>query len=129
MLQSREGIVLCDPTKKQHYKFGGYCFRPVSIFQYLDSTVSKELDIKEKIRKQIAAGIMAHYALNKILQSRLVGQSTKFRLYKNLIRPVVPYGAETWTLSRAAYRFKTEFNIYSELFYSKTHLYLYNKTN
>jgi hypothetical protein len=30
---------------------------------------------------------------------RFISQSIKVRLYKTLIRPIVTYGAETWTLT------------------------------
>ena len=36
------------------------------------------------------------------LESRLLSRSTKIILYKTLIRPVVSYGAEVWTLTEKA---------------------------
>ena len=59
------------------------------------STVSAAFDEKEEIRTRIATRNRAHFALHKILKSRIVSQSMKFRLYKTLIRPVMAYGGET----------------------------------
>jgi hypothetical protein len=39
-------------------------------------------------------------ALGTILKRRSISQSIKIRLYKTNIRPVVTYGAETWTVTR-----------------------------
>jgi len=34
-----------------------------------------------------------------VLKRRSISQSIKIRLYKTIIRPVVTYGAETWTVT------------------------------
>ena len=66
---------------QQHYMFGDYCFEVVSLISH-GSTVSENLDKKEEMRRRIAAGNGTYFALNKILKSRLVTQSMKFRFYK-----------------------------------------------
>ena len=47
----------------------------------------------------VAVGNKCYYALGPILKRRSISQSIKIRLYKTIIRPAVPYGAETWTLT------------------------------
>ena len=43
--------------------------------------------------------IYSYFAAVSLFRSRLLSRSTKIILYKTLIRPVVSYGAEAWTLT------------------------------
>jgi len=36
--------------------------------------------------------------IDAIMKSRALNRSSKFKIYKSLIRPVVTYGCEAWTL-------------------------------
>jgi hypothetical protein len=42
----------------------------------------------------------SYFGLQKHLKSKLLSRSTKTQLYKTLIRPVIIYGSECWTLSQ-----------------------------
>jgi hypothetical protein len=44
------------------------------------------------------AGNRAYFAFMKLLRSKLMCKDTKMKLYKALIRLVVTYGAQAWTL-------------------------------
>jgi tRNA nucleotidyltransferase (CCA-adding enzyme) len=57
--------------------------------------------VTEEINKSIIAGSRAYFANTKHLQSTLLSKQSKVKLYKTLVRPVVTYGAETWTMSAA----------------------------
>ena len=46
------------------------------------------------------AGNRTYFAAISLFRSRLLSRATKIILYKTLIRPVVSYGAETWTLTK-----------------------------
>ena len=44
------------------------------------------------------AGNRTYFAAISLFRNRLLSRATKIRLYKTLIRPVVTYGVETWTM-------------------------------
>jgi hypothetical protein len=56
-------------------------------------------DIDTEIKSKLTARNKCYYALGPILNRRSISQSIKICLYKAIIRPVVIYGAETWTLA------------------------------
>jgi hypothetical protein len=49
-------------------------------------------------KKRIMVGNQAYFACIKLFRSTLMSKDTKMKLYKALIRPVVSYGAQAWTL-------------------------------
>ena len=83
----------------QHINIEEFTFQGVNSFKYLGTIVNNTNTIKEEISKRLLVGNRAYFANIKLFTSRLLSRATKFRLYKTLIRPVVCYGAETWTLS------------------------------
>ncbi|XP_058811170.1 uncharacterized protein LOC131676058 [Topomyia yanbarensis] len=70
----------------------------VEEFVYLGSLVTADNDTSREIRRRIVAGNRAYFGLRKTLRSNRVRRRTKLTIYKTLIRPVVLYGHETWTM-------------------------------
>ncbi|XP_066906239.1 uncharacterized protein [Halyomorpha halys] len=77
-------------------EIGPYNFEVVRSFTYLGSIINENQDEKEEVKSRIAAGNRAYFSIVRLIKSRLVSRTTKFTLYKTLIRPVVTYGGETW---------------------------------
>jgi hypothetical protein len=70
----------------------------VKSFKYFGSTVNTDNTIEGEIKKIIAVGNKAFFANIKIFQSKLVSTMAKLKLYFSVIRPIVTYASETWTL-------------------------------
>ena len=73
----------------------------VEEFVYLGGTVTKEGGGMEDIKKRLSKAQGAFYNLKKIWNTRSIGWNTKFKLFKNLVRPVLLYGCEAWKLTAA----------------------------
>jgi hypothetical protein len=67
--------------------------------RYLGTTVTKDNLIEEEIKERNANGNRAFFANKMIFQSKLISKKFKIKLYKVLIRPVVVYRSECWTLT------------------------------
>ncbi|KAG8232804.1 hypothetical protein J437_LFUL007958 [Ladona fulva] len=89
MLQSRKHRV----GNGQNITIGDYNLT------YLDSNVSSDNDETKEIRKRIDATNHAFYSLLPVFKSKNVYRETKTKLYKTLIRTVLSYGSETWTMT------------------------------
>jgi len=64
---------------------------------YLGTLISNDNSIDKEIQRRILASYRTYFAAVSLFMSRLISRGTKIQLYKTLIRPVVSYGAETWT--------------------------------
>jgi len=65
---------------------------------FLGTLLTQNNEIQEEIKARIHAGNRCYFGMNKLFKSRMLSMSLKVQLYRTLIRPVVMYGWETWTL-------------------------------
>jgi len=70
----------------------------VKQYNYLGSIINYTNSIKEEVKERIALGIKAYYANLKFFKIRLVTKSSKLKLYRTVIRPIVTRASETWVL-------------------------------
>jgi len=61
----------------------------------------KEGRISECVKDRTQTGNRAYAANHHMLKSKIIKRSVKMQVYKMLIRPVVMYGSETWTLTKS----------------------------
>ena len=54
----------------------------------------------ETIQDRIQAGNKAHYANQMMMKNRCINRGAKMQIYKTLIRTVVTYGCEFWTMKK-----------------------------
>ena len=80
---------------------GQYTFEKVKSFLYLGATLNHNGTVTEEISKRIITANKAYYANIKLLKSSVLSRTTKLKIYRTLIRPVITYAAETWTLSHS----------------------------
>lgn len=70
----------------------------VDEFVYLGSLVTADNNTSRSIQTRIHAGNRAYFGVRKTPTSDRVRRCTKLAIYKTLIRPVVLFGNETWTM-------------------------------
>ena len=73
----------------------------VSDFIFLDCKVTAVGDCSHEIKRRSFLGRKAMTDLDSILKSRDITLSTKVRLVKAMVFPVVMYRCENWTIKRA----------------------------
>ena len=76
-------------------------YKSVGQFKYLGGIIMENNDVKEEIKARLAAGNKCYYIYQKkTFKSSLVTIKLKLLAYKTIIKPVVMYGSETWSLTK-----------------------------
>ena len=70
-------------------------------FIFLGSKITADGDCSHEIKRCLLLGRRAKTNLDSILKSRDITWSTKVRLVKARVFPVVMYGCESWTVKKA----------------------------
>ena len=73
----------------------------VSDFIFWGSKISADGDCSHEIKRHLFLGRKFMTKLDRILKSRVITLSTKVRLVKAMVFPVVMYGCESWTEKKA----------------------------
>jgi len=79
---------------------GQYEFKKVKEFKYLGTIVTQKNECQIEIQQRIKMGNKCFYALGKLLSSKILSKEVKTQLYLTVIRPIVMYGSQCWTLRR-----------------------------
>ena len=75
-----------------------------SDFMFLGSKITADGDCSHEIKRCLLLGRKVMTNLGSILKSRGITLSTKVRLVKAMVFPVVMYGRESWTVKKAEHR-------------------------
>ena len=68
---------------------------------FLDSKITADGDCSHEIKRRLLLGRKVMSNLDSIFKSRDISLSTKVRLVKAMVFPVVMYGCESWTVKKA----------------------------
>ena len=73
----------------------------VADFIFLGSKITADGDYSHEIKRYLLLGRKVMTNQDSILESRDITLSTKVRLVKDMVFPVVMYGCESWTIKKA----------------------------
>ena len=76
----------------------------VADFIFLGSKITADGDCSHEIKRHLLLGRKVMTNLDSILKGRDITLSTKVRLVKVMIFPVVTYGCESWTIKKAEHQ-------------------------
>ena len=76
----------------------------VSDFIFLGSKITIDDDCSHEIKRYLLLGRKVMTNLDSILKNRDITLSTKVRLVKGIVFPVVMYGCESWTIKKAEHQ-------------------------
>ena len=82
-------------------KIDGETMERVRDFIFLSSKITADGDCGHEIKRHLLLGRKAMTNLDSIFKSRDITLSTKVRLVKPMVCPVVMYGCESWTIKKA----------------------------
>ena len=82
------------------FQLGGEQIEEVNDFVYLGSTINKENDCMQEVKRRICIARTTVQKLEKIWKSRAVGKDLKLRILRSSAFSVASYGCESWTYSK-----------------------------
>ena len=80
------------------WEIDGETVETVADFIFLGSKITTDGDWSHEIKRRVLLGKKVMTNLDSILKSRDIILSTKVRLVKAMVFPVVMYGCESWTI-------------------------------
>ena len=83
------------------WEIDGETVETVADFIFWDSKITADGDYSHEIKRHLLLGWKVMTNLDSILKSRDTTLTTKVRLVKAMVFPVVMYGCESWTVKKA----------------------------
>ena len=97
-IQKTKIMASCPITS---WQIDGETMETVRDFIFLGSKITADGDLSHEIKRCFLLGKKATTSLDSVLKSRDITWSTKLRLVKPMVFPVVMYGCESWTVKKA----------------------------
>ena len=85
------------------WEIDGETVETVSDFMLGGSKINADGDCSHEIKRHLLLGRKVMTNLDSILKSRVIILSTKVRLVKAMVFPLVMYGCQSWTIKKAEY--------------------------
>ena len=82
------------------WQIDGEIMETVADFIFRGSKITADGDCSHEIKRRLLLGRKVNTNLDSILESRDITLSTKVRLVKAMVFPVVMYGCESWTIKK-----------------------------
>ena len=95
-------IVASDPITS--WEIDRETVETMADYIFLGSKITADGDCSHEIKRRLLLGRKVVTNLDSILKSRAITLSTKVRLVKAMVFPVVMYGCESWTTKKAECR-------------------------
>ena len=92
-------IMLSGPITS--WQIDGEKMETLADFIFLGSKITVDNEYNHEIKRCLLVGRKAMTNLDSVLKSRDITLLTKVRLIKAMVFPVVMYGCESWTISKA----------------------------
>ena len=86
------------------WQIDGETMETVTDFLFLGSKITANGDCSHEVKRHLLLGRKAMTSLDSILKSRDITLSTKVRLVKVMVFPVIMYGCESWAIRKAERR-------------------------
>ena len=83
------------------WQIDGETVEPVADFIFLGSKITADGDWSHEIKRRLLLGRKVMTNLDSIFKSRDITLSTKVRLVKAMVFPVVMYGCDSWTIKKS----------------------------
>ena len=72
-------------------------FERVELFKYMGTTVTYQNSIREEIKSTLKSGSVWYHSVQNLLSSSLLSKNINFKINRNIILLVFPYGYDTWS--------------------------------
>ena len=86
------------------WQIDGKTVETVTDFVFLGSQITADCDCSHEIKRHLLLGRKVKTNLDSILKSRDITLSTKVRLVKAMVFPVVMHGCESWTIKKTEHQ-------------------------